>query len=175
MSLVSKIARFLLGIDDTESSLQEFFVKDLSRTQKRTITKIDSRHLIAFIETLLQKHDLLELSVLNNRQMIFSSPDCIEKDVLKYYDFFENVKWDIGEKILMMKDNPWIAIFEKENFVFVTKKEIKLSEIEINAIAHDVLNNRALICNDEVELEQQHEKNKEIDFLLKKSESIKGN
>lgn len=169
--IISKIAQYLLGIDDTETSNQEFFIKDLSTTQKHQIIKVDPRHIITFAETLLQKHDLQELCVLNNRQVILKSQDSDEKSVFKYYDFFESIKWNLNEKILLMKDNPWISIFEKENFVFVAKKEIKLNEIEINAIAHDVLNNRLLFCGEAVE-EMETVKNKidEMDFIFKKSQ-----
>lgn len=140
MGLIKKISRYILGIDDTETSNQEIFIRDYYSSQKNTFKEIDSTHMISFIDTLLKKHDLIYFGLVSNRKILLSSEEKSNKEILNYFDIFETIKGNLKEKIVLLKENPWIGMFEKENYVFVTKRETKLSEMEINAIAHDVLN-----------------------------------
>lgn len=144
MAFFRKIARHVLGIDDTETSDQELFIRDLYSGQKQIVKEISKQNISAFIETLLKKHDLLEFALILNRAVLLSSEDINKKELLKYYDFFNSIKLNLQKKVMLLEDNPWIGLFERDSFVFVTKKEIKLSDMEINAITHDVLNSKQL-------------------------------
>ncbi len=140
MGIIKKISRYLLGIDDTEMSNQEKFIKNFYNSQKITFRDIDKTHIASFIDTLLKKHDLIYFGLVSNRKILLSSEEKVNKEILNYFDVFENIRGNLKDKIVLIKGSPWIGIFEKEDYIFVTKREVKLSEMEINAIAHDVLN-----------------------------------
>jgi hypothetical protein len=148
MAIFRKLSRYILGFDDTEHSEQEVFIKDLYSTQKHAFKDLDKRHLTSFIESIIKKHDLIDLGLVQNKQIILATENFNKKDILKFYGFFDDIKDSLKDKIVMLKENPWITMFEKEHIVFVTKKEVKLSEIEINAISHDVLNSRDLFLSE---------------------------
>jgi len=149
MAIFRKIAKSILGIDDTELSDQAIFIQDLYKSQKNVFKELNKKHIDAFLDTFTKKHDLIEFGLLLNRQILLSTPEFGKKEVFQYYDLFENIKGNVKEKILLLKDNPWIGIFERDSFVFVTKRDVKLSEIEINAITHDVLNSKELFIEEQ--------------------------
>jgi hypothetical protein len=149
LGLIKRISRYLLGIDDTETSNQEIFIKDFYNSQKNLFRNIDKTHIASFIDTLLKKHDLIYFGLVSNRKILLSSEEKVNKEILNYFDIFETIKGNLKEKIVLLKENPWIGMFEKENYVFVTKRETKLSEMEINAIAHDVLNSKEMYNTEE--------------------------
>jgi len=148
MAIFRKISRYILGFDDTEHSEQEVFIKDLYSTQKHAFKELDKKHLTSFLETLTRKHDLLDLGLVQNSQIILSTEEFNKKEIMKYFEFFENVKTNLKERVVMLHNNPWITMFEKEHMVFIAKKEVKLSDIEINAITHDILNSRDLFLSE---------------------------
>jgi len=148
MTYFQKIARYILGIDHTETSEQEKFIKDLYLTQRNVVKAIDKKHLSTFIESILDKHDLLHFGLVLNRQILAKDEEFDKKEILKYAEFFDTVKTNLRNKIVLLHDNPWIGLFEKDSLVFITKKEVKLSDIEINAIAHDVLNSKELFIDE---------------------------
>jgi len=148
MTYFQKIARYILGIDHTETSEQEKFIKDLYLTQKNIVKPINKKHISTFIESILDKHDLLHFGLVLNKQVLAKDDEFDKKEILKYADFFDTVKSNLRNKIVLLHDNPWIGLFEKDSLVFVTKKEVKLSDIEINAIAHDVLNSKELFVDE---------------------------
>lgn len=154
MTFFKKIAKFILDIDDTETSDQELFLKDLYSTQKDTVKPLDKKHIASFIKSLMEKHDILEFGLMKNKQIIAASKEFNKEDMLKFYVFFESIKGNIKDRIILLRDNPWINIFEKEGLVFLIKKDVKLTEFEINAIAYDVLNTKELFPNEKL-LENQ--------------------
>ena len=152
MTFFRILARHILGIDDTETSDQEIFIKELYSNQKEIISEINKENITTFINTLINKHDLLGFSLVLNRQILMRNEDFDKKEIMKYIDFFENVKSNLRKKIVLLEGSPWVGLFERDNLVFVTKKEVKLSDIEINAIIHDVLNAKEVYCQKEQEI-----------------------
>jgi|GEM_PF-2630937 len=148
MTVFRKISRYILGFDNTETSDQEIFIKDLYSSQKHAFKELDKRHVSDFLDSLTKKHDLLEFSLVQNKQILLSTENFSKKEIMKYFDFFETVKNDLKERVVLLHNNPWIGMFEKEKFIFVTKKDVKLSDVEINAITHDVLNSRELFLGE---------------------------
>ena len=148
MKYFQKIAKYILGIDNTETSEQEKFIKDLYLTQKNIIKPLYKKHISGFIESILNKHDLLNFSLVLNKQILAKDEAFDKKEILRYIDFYDLAKSNLRKKIILLEGSPWIGLFEKESLVFVTKKEIKLSDIEINAIAHDVLNSKELFIDE---------------------------
>ena len=151
MSKFRKIARLILGLDDTETSDQEIFIKDLYLSQKNSFKNIEKQHVTAFLDTLTKKHDLIDFSLIKNKQIVLSTDNIDKKEVLKFYNFFEDIKDSLKDRIVLLRDNPWICMFEKDKLVFIAKREVKLSESEINAIAHDVLNAKELFAKNMIE------------------------
>jgi hypothetical protein len=151
MTVFRKISRYILGFDDTQHSEQEAFIKDLYSSQKHAFKELSRKQVTDFLDSLIKKHDLIDFGLVQDKQIILSTENFNKKDILKFYEFFDNIKDSLKDRIVLLRDNPWIGMFEKDKFVFVTKKEVKLSEFEINAITHDVLNSRELFLG-EIEL-----------------------
>jgi len=62
----------------------------------------------------------------------------------------------------MLHGSPWITMFRRDGYLFITKKEVKLNDIEINAITHDVLNAKELYVDEKVPEEIAYENKKRI-------------
>ncbi len=158
MNFIKRFSLYLLGIDDTEMSNQEKFIKDYYKSQKIDFTN-DKSNISNLLENVSKKHDLISLGIVYDNDILYNTQNINKKEILKYADFFNNIKTGLKEKIVLLKDNPWIGIFEKDNYIFVTKREVKLSEIEINAIVYDILNNNNYFNDIDMELETNIQKN----------------
>jgi len=139
-TFIGRAIRNILGIDDTElPNGQLKYIKDMS--QKYMHLKINEENLIYFLETLKEKHGLEEISLFRKGTAIFSSEQEELSKATDFYELFNKTRHMIDKKLMMIKDKLWVTIFEKENFVFVVKCHVKLSEIELNAITSDVIKN----------------------------------
>ena len=150
MKFIGTIARSILGIDDTElPENQVRYLKDISKTE--IITKVNEENLCFFIDSIKDKHGIEEISLFRKGIAIFSSEENHLENINSLYKLFEDSKNMMQKKILMLKDQLWITISEKESFVFIIKKHVKMSEIEINAVSGDILKNL-----DRIILEEKH-------------------
>ena len=162
MALFKRMARIVLGLDDTETSDQEKFIKDLYASQKSNVRKIEKQHTSAFLESLMEKQDLIGFGLIRNKQILMSSEDFKKKEIQKLIGFFDFVKDSLKEKVVMLHGSPWITMFRRDGYLFITKKEVKLNDIEINAITHDVLNAKELYVDEKVPEEIAYENKKRI-------------
>ena len=137
--IVGRFVRAVLGIDSTEiPTAQINYLRDVA--SNRINFNINKENLIAFMDSLKDKHDIEELTLFKKGVAIFSSEEDLES-VTVLNELFERTKPLTEENLLMLKDKLWITIYEREQFVFIIKKFVKLSQIEINALTLDVLKN----------------------------------
>lgn len=139
-SFLKKFAKIILGIDDTELPVAQYnYLKDVSENGKST--RVNEENMYLFIESLKEKHDLTNISLFRRGIPIFSSDiDNLEKTT-KLHDLYNSNKKHINDKMIMLKDKNWVTIYERDEFVFVVKRDSRLNEFEMNAISFDVLKN----------------------------------
>jgi hypothetical protein len=69
---IGKVIKIVLGIDDTELPEKQIkYLSDIANTKKNKC--INEEHLVVFIESLRDKHDLEEISIFRKGVVIFSS------------------------------------------------------------------------------------------------------
>ncbi len=135
---IGKVIKIVLGIDDTELPEKQIkYLSDIANTKKNKC--INEEHLVVFIESLRDKHDLEEISIFRKGVVIFSSEKEELEKITNLYNFFEKSKAMFDKKLIMIKNSFWITLYEREGFTFVIKKWTKLNEVEVNAITYDVL------------------------------------
>ena len=135
-TIFGKLSRFVLGVNKKE--LENKQMRYLKSVAKKNKTKLNTRNLYSFIDTIKNKHLLKEISVFSKETTVFTSNNK-SKDAYDFFTIFTKSKPFMRDNIMMLKDKNWKIIFEKNDFVFVVERDSKPSEFELDALSTDVL------------------------------------
>jgi len=137
--IIGTTVRRILGIDDTQQpESQVRYLKDVSKSNKQI--SVSQENLFTFIDSVKDKHGIEEISLFRKGNAIFSSEDDLE-NVTTLYETFERTRPLMDKRLLMLKDKYWVTIYEKQEFIFIIKRFVKMNEIELNALTSDILKN----------------------------------